>query len=138
VSEESRTPDLAELVRGTIDPVNIGDLDAVMRLYAADCVFVMPGMGSLRGAPAIRAFIQEWFGSYESVWVEAEEILVLGNGVAFAVIRQGGRPIGSTGDVQMRYASVSVWTDGLVERIMNYTDTDEARAAAARLAQERG
>ena len=140
MTEESTTPDLEGLVRGTIDPVNIGDLDAVMRLYASDCVWDMSSIGveSLRGSAAIRAFMQEWLGSYETFWVQSEEILDLGNGVAFAVIRQGGRPIGSGGDVQMRYASVSVWADGVVERITNYTDIDEARTAAEPLALERG
>jgi ketosteroid isomerase-like protein len=140
MAEESTTPDLEKLVRGTIDPVNIVDLDAVMRFYASDCVWDASPMGmeSVRGSAAIRALMQEWFGSYETVWMQSEEILDLGNGVAFAVIRQGGRPVGSSGDVQMRYASVSVWADGLVERVTNYLDIDEARAAAERLAEERG
>jgi hypothetical protein len=35
-------------------------------------------------------------------------------------------------------AAVSEWQDGTVKRITNYSDIDEARAAAERLAQERG
>jgi hypothetical protein len=31
-----------------------------------------------------------------------------------------------------------VWEDGLIVRVTNYTDIDEARAAAERLAEERG
>jgi hypothetical protein len=33
---------------------------------------------------------------------------------------------------------VTLWTDGLIERSSIYTDIDEARAAAERLAEERG
>jgi hypothetical protein len=33
---------------------------------------------------------------------------------------------------------VGVWVDGLIERTTNYTDIDEARADAERLAEERG
>jgi hypothetical protein len=36
-----------------------------------------------------------------------------------------------------RYALVSVWVAGLIVRLTNYTDIDEARAAAERLAEER-
>ena len=64
----------------------------------------------------------------------------LGNGVAFAVAVQSARLAGSTGLVQGRYAAVSIWSDGLIERVTTYyyTDIDEARAAAERLAEERG
>jgi hypothetical protein len=35
-------------------------------------------------------------------------------------------------------APVSIWTDGLAERVMNYADIDDGRAAAERLAESRG
>jgi hypothetical protein len=35
-------------------------------------------------------------------------------------------------------ASVATWTNALIERTTTYPDIDEARAAAERLAQERG
>jgi len=40
----------------------------------------------------------------------------------------------------VRYAAVGEWVDGLVARISLYpgSDIDEARAAAERLAEERG
>jgi hypothetical protein len=37
----------------------------------------------------------------------------------------------------MRYVSVNCWHEGIFLRITNYTDADEARAAAERLAEER-
>ena len=40
--------------------------------------------------------------------------------------------------VQLRYAAVNVWEDGRIERITNYSDIDEGRAVAERLAEERG
>jgi hypothetical protein len=62
----------------------------------------------------------------------------VGNGVTLSVIVQEGRPVGSTAHVQMRFAGVTTWVDGLIERNTNYTDIDEGRAAAGRLAEERG
>jgi hypothetical protein len=45
---------------------------------------------------------------------------------------------GSEGSVQIRFGSVSIWTGGLIERATNYCDIGDARAAAERLAEERG
>ena len=70
--------------------------------------------------------------------IEPEQILDLGNGVVFAMVRQTARPVGSTGYAQMHHANVSVWVEGVITRITHYNDIDEARAAAERLAEERG
>ena len=58
--------------------------------------------------------------------------------MTFGLFFLRGRPAGSSGFVEFRYASVSTWTDGIIERVTTYTDIDEARAAAKRLAEERG
>ena len=42
------------------------------------------------------------------------------------------------GHVQQREAWVIAWVKGLIVQITSYTDIDEARAAAERLAEERG
>ena len=65
-------------------------------------------------------------------------MLDLGSGVGFGVVMLKGRPVGSSGYVQLRYASVSEWVDGLIVRATFYIDIDEARAAAERLAESRG
>jgi hypothetical protein len=54
------------------------------------------------------------------------------------VIVLGGHPLASSVDVRLRFASVAEWTNGLIVRIRNYTDIDEAHAAAELLAEERG
>ena len=52
--------------------------------------------------------------------------------------RASGRPVGSTGRVENRVVIVAVWEEGLIVRVTTYSDIDEARAAAERLAEERG
>jgi ketosteroid isomerase-like protein len=138
MSDESTTPDLVELTRRQLEAANRHDLDAVLRSYAPDCVWEM-GMGTREGVAAIRALLEEWFGSYEEFEMEVEEILDLGNGVGFTVFRQRGRPVGSSGHVQMRFASVTERREGLVAWVRQYTETDieKARAAAERLAESR-
>ena len=69
---------------------------------------------------------------------DVEEIRDLGNGVTLAVSPQTGRPAGSTGEVQIRFASIQVCEDGLIAWMKNYNEIDETRAAAERLAAERG
>jgi uncharacterized protein (TIGR02246 family) len=137
--EESTAPDLVELTRRAIEAANTKDVDRLVSFYAPDAVWeAMTGLGTHEGTAEIRRFFEDWLGAYEEFEVEVQEVLDLGNGVAFVVVVQYGRPVGSTGSVQLRYASVSVWVDGKIARTTNHTEIDEARAAAERLAEERG
>jgi ketosteroid isomerase-like protein len=140
MSEESTTPDLVELQKRLTEAANRRDLDALMAFYAPDGVYDMSpvGMGTFEGLAAGRAFIEDWWGSYEAFEFEAEQTLDLGNGVGLRVLIQKGRPVGSSGEVELRYAAVSVWEDGKIVRMTNYSAIDEARAAAERLAGSRG
>jgi len=65
-------------------------------------------------------------------------VLDLGNGVSFAIFMLTGRPDGTSAQVQMRYAGVGIWEQGSLVRATNYTDVDDARAAAERLAESGG
>jgi ketosteroid isomerase-like protein len=140
MSEESTTPDLEERVRGSVQAGSDRDLDWALTFYAPDAVWDMSpwGMSTFEGHEAIRGFFEDWLGAYEEYAMEAEEIVDFGNGVSFAVILQTGRPVGSSGEVQLRYAAIGLWANGLMTRSTNYRDIDEARAAAERLAKERG
>jgi ketosteroid isomerase-like protein len=140
MSEESTTPDLVELTRHAITSAVHGDLDAAMSVYGPGSVFDTSGMGislTYEGVAAIREVFEDWTNTYEDLDVEIQEILDLGGGVTLAVIVQNGRLAGSSGHVQMRFASVAEWAQGLIVRATHYLDIDEARAAAERLAEER-
>jgi ketosteroid isomerase-like protein len=136
MADEGTTPDLVELARRSIEVEN---RETALSFYAPDGVWdASPwGMGEFQGQAAIRTFFNEWSRSYADIDWEAEEIRDLGNEVTFAVILQKGRIVGSSGSVQLRYASVAEWLDGLIVRNTTYTDIDEARAAAERLAESR-
>jgi len=138
--EESTSPDLAELARRQLDAVNRHDFDALLPYAAPNVVYdtTPSGFGAYQGQAAIRDFIEGYWKAFEELRFELEEFVDLGNGVTFAVNRQHARPVGSTAPVQAREAHVTEWADGLVVRITVYIDIDEARAAAERLAKERG
>jgi ketosteroid isomerase-like protein len=137
--EDPTTPDLRLLVQRATG-LESSEVEDLMSFYALDSVWDMSrgGLGVIEGREAIRAFFEEWWAAYEDHETEAEEIQDLGNGVAFAVFVQRGRPVGSTGWVEFRDARVMIWADGLIERTTTFLDIDEARAAAERLARERG
>ena len=139
--EESTTPDLEEAIRRLTEAANRRppDLDGALAMYSQDAVVdTTPlGVGLFEGREAIRGFFEDWIAAYEDFEQALEEVRDLGNGVTFALIFMRGRLAASSASVEFRYAAVSTWTDGLVERVTTYTDINEARAAAERLADER-
>ena len=137
--EESTTPDLVELAQGFLDALNARDIDTAISIYGPDSVWDLSsiGLGVYEGRAAIRGFLEEWTGTFQHWKQETEENRDLGNCVTLTVVVQRGRPAGSTGWVQERYAAVATWADGLVERQTNYSNIDEGRAAAERLVESR-
>ena len=140
MSEESTPPDLVEVVHRQLEAVNRRDFDALLPYAAPNVVYdTSPsGFGVYVWVAAIREFIEGYWKAFEDLRFELEEFVDLGNGVTFAVNRHHARTIGSTAPIQAREAQVTEWNDGRVVRITVYMDIDEARAAAERLAQERG
>ena len=87
MTEKSTSPDLIELGSRFLEAANRRDLDAMVSFFAPDAVW--EGMAlrtTLEGVAAIRGFWQDWLVSYEEFWLEPEEMLDLGNGVAFGVV----------------------------------------------------
>src|SRR6476660_918526 len=140
MSEESTTPDLIALTRHAYEAGSRRDFETVMSDYGPNSVWDMSPMGlvAYEGLAAIRRFMEEWLASYEEFVFVMEEALDLGHGVTFVALRQEARPVGSSGFVEMHYGVVSEWDGDVLMRVTNYPDIDEARAAAERLAKERG
>jgi uncharacterized protein (TIGR02246 family) len=137
-SEEPTTADPVELVGRAFEAANRRDLDAAAGSFADDATFDGRALGDhFQGRAAIRNFLEDWFGTYEELELRLEEVCDLGNGIVFAVVVQDGRPAGSAGHLRQREGWVIVWVRGLIARL-TISEVDEARAAAERLAQERG
>lgn len=139
VPEESRTLDLVELARRVEDAGNRGDLDEAMSFFAPDAVWDLSpmGIGIVEGRAAIRRYLEDWLRAYDYVTSESEEAHDLGSGVGFQVHTQPARPRGSSGEVHQRSARVVLTVDALIARVTSYTEIDEGRAAAQRLADDR-
>jgi hypothetical protein len=137
--EKSTTPDLEELTRLGIAAFNRGDVGAYT---SPDIVLETAGygMGTFNGREAAIGFLKDWTSSCEDLTVEADEILDLGNGVVLTLYHQEGRRVGVSNYVRVRSAMVQAWVDGMIVRNMIYRESeiDQARAAAERLAEQRG
>jgi ketosteroid isomerase-like protein len=140
MSEEPTARDLVELTRRQFEAVNGRDMAALIDRCTPDAVYdTSPdGMGSYKGPAAIRAFAEGWWGAFEELALEPEDVVDLGHGRVLAVVLQRGRPVNSTGRVQRREAYVLEWIGDMIRRVTVYSDADEGRAAAERLVQERG
>jgi ketosteroid isomerase-like protein len=139
VSQEPTTPHLALLQRQR-EALGRRDLEAVSATYTPDAVIDASPVGGVvfEGRDAIRGFFADWLGPYGEYELEGEDFRDFGNGVTFGVVGSRGRPTGGSGWVETRFASVVTWAGGLIEKTTFYSDSDEARAAAERLAKERG
>ena len=136
MTKESTTPDLVELVRKQVEALDRGDLAGVMSNVAEDGV--LDGRADfIEGRAAIRGFLDDWFRAYEELNFELEEVSHRGGGVVFAVVIQDGRLVGGDGRLRQREGWVYLCVGGSIARLTT-SDVDEARAAAGRLAQERG
>jgi ketosteroid isomerase-like protein len=136
--EESTTPDLVERVRAAFDAYGRADFDGTVGFFVPDAVWETRGGETFEGIAAIRAFMEEFRSHFEGFGVEVEELRDLGGEVLLAVNMMRGHPLGSAGEVWQRGAFVYEGKAGFAVRATAYTDIDEARTAAERLAQERG
>jgi len=140
------TRDIIELtrsiyeVRAPFSPAAYAE--AFTRYHAADVVWESVGLGTtFSGRDATRQFVADWLARFEDYELLAEEIADLGNGVVLAKSGHAGRPIGSPEHAWLpREVLVHsyVWEDGVITHVVSSGDTPQARAAAERLAQERG
>ena len=134
--EESNGPRLEQLSRRLLDACNRRDFAAAAAMFATGAVWDR-GLEVFAGREAIRIALEDWIGVYDDYEQVVQEFRDFGSGVAFGVYLQRGRPLGSAGFLELRYANVAGWTDGVIDRMTSYVDIDDGRAAGERLAQER-
>ena len=137
MSKESTTSDPVELVLRLSETMGGNDVGAVIRRFAPDAVF-LSGVGRFEGRDAIRGYMEDFNGSYDERTFASDEVHDLGNGVAWFAATITGRLRGTSAEVHLRFAVVVTHSGGAVSQWTDYATPDEARAAAERLAKERG
>jgi ketosteroid isomerase-like protein len=142
MSEEPTTADLVDRVHSCFEAISAGDLEEAQKFFTRDAMLDMTRTAGVlvHGLEAIRAWQEDWLAGYEDVAFTAEEIVDVGNGVAFVRELQTARPTGTVGHVTQRQADIWITEDGCFVRVIVYpnSELDEARAAAERVALERG
>jgi ketosteroid isomerase-like protein len=135
---ESAGGDLVERTRAILRAADRADFDAILPFYGPDAIWDTRGGGTFEGVDAIRGLWEEYYGIFDDLRIEVEEIVDFGDGVVLAVNRQKARVIASDAHMQARQAFIYEWCGGLVVRVTQFGDIDEARTTAEGLVEQRG
>jgi ketosteroid isomerase-like protein len=125
-----------ELVRDAVVAYNRGDLDAFLDEYWADDIDYRAAEGApddhgpIHGKAEMRAYMQDWFDTFDDLKVEPLEVIDAGPDQAVAVVRFGGRAKLSGVESDLTFAVVYTLRDGKVVRGREYWTRDEALEAA--------
>jgi hypothetical protein len=139
MSQERTSPDPAELTRHVYASLNRRDLGAIMGCIGSDSVLDASqwGLGIHTGPKAIRGFLDGWYGRLAELGVRVVEMQDFSRGVIF-VVHKAHRAKAEHASLELEAAPVYQWVEHTLARVTAYTDVDEGRAAAERLAEERG
>ncbi|HEY8866574.1 MAG TPA: nuclear transport factor 2 family protein [Solirubrobacteraceae bacterium] len=78
-----------------------------------------------QGREAVWTYIESLYETYSALSIEVARADVVGNAVV-ARVELRGEPVGSAGGVEAQWSSVLSFRDGLIARVDNYEDHDEA------------
>ncbi len=124
-----------EIVRGIIDAVNRGDLDAAIEKVSQDCEADWsnsrgPLSGIYQGRDGMRELISSFLEAWESVRWEVEEWIELEGDRVVTVSQFHLR--GQESGVEVSARGASIWTirDGEATALTLYQSQNEALAAA--------
>ena len=120
-----------ETVRRCLEAIGSEDLDAPVRLFHRDIVFVPPGdQAPYEGAQSLRRWMEP--DAFQGHVVRPLEMVVVTDRTILARLHVTAR--GRTSGIELDVMSWSVWTfneDGLVTRIEIYLDHEKDKALEA-------
>jgi ketosteroid isomerase-like protein len=120
-----------EMIEGSLDAWNRGDLDAVFDFTGRDLEWMIaeenPEARTLRGSEEIRAYLADWRATVDGLRYETAEYVDAGNTLVALGVATG--QMGSA-ELKVGLNLVVRFADGVPVRIEEYLDTDRALAAA--------
>ena len=125
-----------ERVRDAVAAYNRGDLDAFLDEYWTDDIDYRAVEGApddhgpIHGKAEMRAYMQDWFDTFDDLKVEPLEVIDAGQDQAVAVVRFGGRAKLSGVEADVTFAVVYTLRDGKVARGREYWTKEQALEAA--------
>jgi ketosteroid isomerase-like protein len=133
-------PEGVELVRRSCEAFNDRDLDELVKLYHQGCIWDMskfagwPENAVYRGHAGLRIILAEWEAAWEDVHFEPTDTWLVGERSLITCNLRGRRRV-SGQEAEIRWMQVGETRDGLIYRVDNYTDMEEALAAVGLMAQ---
>ncbi|HEX3327441.1 MAG TPA: nuclear transport factor 2 family protein [Actinomycetota bacterium] len=125
-----------ERIRDAVVAYNRGDLDAFLDEYWTDDIDYRAVEGApddhgpIHGKAEMRAYMQDWFDTFDDLTVEPLEVIDAGQDQAVAVVRFGGRAKLSGVEADLTFAVVYTLRDGKVARGREYWTKEQALEAA--------
>src|SRR5438105_1461658 len=120
MSQENRAADPGELTRRLYETADRGDFDAMVRLFRpVRCGTCPRGIGTFEGATATRGFVEDWPGVLRGLQSRRRGDRRPRQGSHAWRLCADRPPTGSSGEVQIRFASIQICEDGLIVWMKN-------------------
>jgi ketosteroid isomerase-like protein len=124
-----------EIVRRGADAFARGGLDALAEYWTDDIDYraiegALDDRGAMHGKEAVRAYAQDWLGTFDDVRSEPVELIDAGEDRVIAVTRFSGRAKLSGVETDITYAALYTIRDGKIARGRQYWTREEALEAA--------
>ena len=112
-----------------------GDPDAWLEYWADDVDYravegALDDLGPIHGKDAYRAYVQDWFDTFDNLKLEPIELLAAGEDEVIAVVRGSGRARLSGIETDLKFAVLYTFRDGKIARGREYRTREEALEAA--------
>ncbi len=124
-----------EIVREATAAFNRGDLDTWLESWADDIDYraaegALDDRGPIHGKDALRAYVQDWFDTFDDFRQEPVELIDAGEDKVIPVFRVTGRAKLSGVETDLTYAALYTIRDGRIARGREYWTREEALEAA--------
>jgi ketosteroid isomerase-like protein len=86
--------------------------------------------GPMHGKDAVRAYVQDWFETFDDFSVELRELIDAGEDLVVAVLRISGRARLSGVEAELTFATLYTLRDGKIARGREYVSRADALKAA--------
>jgi ketosteroid isomerase-like protein len=124
-----------ELVREMVAAFNRGDLDSWLEYWVDDIDYraaegALDDRGPIHGRDALRAYVQDWFDTFDDFRQEPVELIDAGEDKVIPVLRITGRAKLSGVETDLTYAALYTFRDGKIAIGREYFTRAEALEAA--------
>jgi len=124
-----------ESVRTALDAMARSGLDALAEHWTDDIDHraiegALDDRGPMHGQEAVRAYLQDWFDTFDDLTIESKELIDAGEDQVVAVLRISGRARLSGVETDLTFAILYTLRDAKIARGREYATRDEALEAA--------